>query len=146
MDSNRLLSGQRPKGVLYMIWGLIALSIFSCNARADYNIICGFLILLLRSGIASGDNYKSGIKAGIYILLFALIFDLIWIYQFTGFWRHGVETSNLWQSLSSIHNSVYFIAILELLLKFPLIYLYFKQFKNVGGSNNELLNLMYGRK
>ena len=102
--------------------------------------------LLLRSNIASGDNYKSGIKAGIYILLFALIFDMIWIYQFTGFWRHGVETSDLWKSLTFIHNSVYFIAIIELLLKFPLIYLYFKQFKNVGGSNNELLNLMYGRK
>ena len=141
MDSG-LLSAHHPKNVLYMAWALIALSIYSCCSRADYNVIGGFLVLLMRSNIASGDNYKSGIKLGIYILLFSLIFDMIWIYQFTGFWRHGAETSDLWKSLTFIHNSVYYVAILEFLLKFPMIYLNFKQFKTIGGSNKELLKLI----
>jgi len=58
-----------------MAWALIILSIFSCCSRADYNVICGFLVLLLRS-ITSGDKYKLGIKGNIHILIFALIFAL----------------------------------------------------------------------
>ena len=144
MDS-QLINPKSVKPLFYIIWGLIAISIFSCCSRADYNIICGFLILLLRS-ISSYDNYKSALKGGIHILLLSIIFDCIWIVQYTGFWRHGKETSDLWKSLSFIHNSVYYVGILEFLLKFPLIYSYFNQFKNFGGSNAELLSFRYAEK
>ena len=143
--NSQLLPNRQKNFFLYMIWSLIALSIFSCSSRADYNIICGFLILLLRN-ISSYDNYKSAIKGGIHILILTIIFDIIWIVQYTGFWRHGKETSDLWKSLSFIHNSVYYVGILEFLLKFPLIYSYFNQFKNFGGSNTELLSFRYSEK
>ena len=144
MDSH-LLSGRQKKPILLMAWALIVLSIFSCCSRADYNVICGFLVLLLRS-ITSGDKYKLGIKGNIHILILALIFDIIWIYQYSRFWRHGEETSDIWKSLSFIHNSVYYVGLLEFLLKFPLIYAYYKQYKNIGGSNSELLSLRYSGK
>ena len=143
--NSQLLPNRKKNFFLYMVWSLIALSIYSCSSRADYNIICGFLILLLRSN-NSYDNYKSLLKGGIHILLLTIIFDIIWIVQYTRFWRHGKETSDLWRSLSFAHNSVYYVGILEFLLKFPLIYSYFNQFKHFGGSNSELLSFRYSEK
>ena len=108
-------------------------------SRPDYNIICGFLVLFLRN-----KNYSNkSIRCGIQILIFSLIFDLIWIIKYTSFWRHGEETSELWQSLSFTHNLAYFLAFLELLLKMPLVLVFFNQFKREGGKNAELFNFKY---
>ena len=134
-----LIKGSKPKITLYIIWGLIASSILSCFSRPDYNIICGFLVLFLRN-----KNYSNkSIRCGIQILIFSLIFDLIWIIKYTSFWRHGEETSELWQSLSFTHNLAYFLAFLELLLKMPLVLVFFNQFKREGGKNAELFNFKY---
>ena len=127
--------------VLYLIWGLIALSILSCFSRPDYNIVCGFLILFLRSR----NSGTKSLRCGIHILLFSLIFDIIWIIKYASFWRHGSETSEFWQSLSFTHNFTYFIGILEMLIKLPLVYLYFAKFKSSGGRNAELINFTYSK-
>ena len=141
MDS-KLLNHNKTKPLVFISWGLVALSIFSCCARADYNILCGFLMLFLRS-YNSNDKKKFFIKLALHILLIAAIIDIIWIIKFATIWRHGEDTSDLWQSLSNIHNTVYFIGIFEFLLKIPLIYFCYLQFRTVGGVTGELFSLKY---
>ena len=139
MNKNSFLPNNKPRITLYIIWGLIASSILSCFSRPDYNIICGFLVLFLRNK----NNGNKSIRCGIQLLVFSIIFDLIWIIKYTSFWRHGEETSELWQSLSFTHNFSYFLAFVELLLKLPLVLFYFKKFKSSGGKNSELFNFKY---
>ena len=144
MDS-QTLSQNGSKLMPYCSWLLIALSIYSCSSRADYNIIIGFLILLLRSQYAS-DKFKSFTKATIHIILLSVIIDLIWIFEYYGFWKHGEDTSDLWKSLSFIHNTTYYLGILEFLLKIPLILFLYKQFRSLGGQISELINFNYSQK
>ena len=128
------------KLTLYIVWGLIALSILSCFSRPDYNIILGFLILFLRSK----NSERNSLKCGIHLILFSLIFDIIWIIKYSTFWRHGEETSELWQSLSFTHNCSYFLGFLEMLLKLPLLLMYFNKFNSSGQRNfADLLNFKY---
>ena len=123
-------------------WVLICSSIFSCCCRADYNIIIGFLILFLRSQYTN-DKFKLLTKAIIHILVLSLFFDIIWIWQYTSFWSHGKGTSDLWKSLSFVHNFTYYLGIIEFLLKCPALYILFRHFKAAGGNNAELLSLSY---
>ena len=139
MNKNAFLPNNKPRMTLYIIWGLIASSILSCFSRPDYNIICGFLVLFLRNK----NNGNKSIRCGIQLLVFSIIFDLIWIIKYTSFWRHGEETSELWQSLSFTHNLAYFLGFLEMLLKIPLILVYLTKFRNSGGRNAELFSFRY---
>ena len=125
---------------LYMIYGLIALSILSCFSRPDYNIILGFLMLFLRSKI----NDRKSLKCGIHLILLSFIFDIIWIIKYSTFWRHGEDTSELWQSLSFTHNLTYLLGFLEMLLKLPLLLACFNKFTSLGQRNlADLLNFKY---
>ena len=135
------MNAKETKSSLYMTWGLIASSILSCFCRPDYNIVCGFLVLFLRSR----NNGKKILRCGIHLLLLSIIIDIIWIIKYTSVWRHGDETSELWQSLSFTHNLAYFLAYIEMIVKLPLIFFYFKQFKNSGGNNLELLSFIYSK-
>ena len=135
------MNAKETKTSLYMTWGLIASSILSCFCRPDYNIVCGFLVLFLRSR----NNGKKILRCGIHLLLLSIIIDIIWIIKYTSVWRHGEETSELWQSLSFTHNLAYFLAIIEMIIKLPLIFFYFKQFKNSGGNNLELFSFTYSK-
>ena len=141
MDS-QLINPKSVKPLFYVIWGLIAISIYSCCSRADYNVICGFLILLLRSYEAN-DKRKYFSKLSLHILLIACIFDIIWLIKFANFWSDGEETSELWRSLSFIHNSTYYLGIVEFLLKIPLIMYCYNSFKSFGGVTGELFSLKY---
>ena len=140
MDS--LITQKTMNNSNLLSWILIVSAIFCCSCRADYNVIIGFLILFLRSQIFS-DKMKLLLKATFQILILSLFFDVIWIWQYTSYWRHGEETSDLWKSLSLVHNLTYYLSIFEFLLKFPIVVIIFKQFKSVGGKNNELLNFKY---
>ena len=135
------MNAKETKSSLYMTWGLIASSILSCFCRPDYNIVYGFLVLFLRSR----NNGKKILRCGIHLLLLSIIIDIIWIIKYTSVWRHGEETSELWQSLSFTHNLAYFLAIIEMIIKLPLIFFYFKQFKNSGGNNLELFSFTYSK-
>ena len=144
MDS-QVLSQKGSKLMPYLSWLLVALSIYSCSSRADYNIIIGFLILLLRSQFAS-DKFKSFTKATIHIILLSVIIDLIWLFEYYGYWKHGEDTSDLWKSLSLIHNTTYYLGIVEFLIKIPLILFLYKQFIGLGGQIGELIRLNYSQK
>ena len=132
---------KNTKTSTFLSWLLIVSAIFSCSSRADYNIILGFLVLLLRSH--KTEKFKSFSKATIHSLILSLFLDFIWIWQYTSYWQHGEETSDLWKSLSIAHNIAYCLGIFELLLKFPIILFLYKQFINIGGNIKELLNLNY---
>ena len=140
MDS--LITQKTTNNSNLLSWILIVSAIFCCSCRADYNVIIGFLILFLRSQMFS-DKMKLLLKATFQILILSLFFDVIWIWQYTSYWRHGEETSDLWKSLSLVHNLTYYLSIFEFLLKFPIVVIIFKQFKSAGGKNNELLNFKY---
>ena len=141
MDA-QFLGRKTPKSISSMAWALIALSILSCSARPDYNVIIGFLVLLLRS-FDSSDKKPFFSRACLHILVTPCIFDLFWIFKYTGKWRHGKETTDLWQSLAFIHNTSYYFAYLEFCLKIPLIIFYYKQFRSYGTSIKELFNIKY---
>ena len=132
------------KLITLFTYALIASSMLSCCSRADYNILIGFFILL-RRGYTSNDKVKTLTKLSIHFLAISLLLDIFWIFRFTGIWTHGNETSELWQSLSSIHNLVYFLGILEFLLKMPIIFIIYKEFVGtlLGGQRAELFNLRY---
>ena len=143
MDSN-LIPAKPSKTSTFLSWILIASAIFSCSSRADYNVILGFLILLLRTHRT--DTFKYFSKATIHILILSLVFDCIWIWQYYRYWKHGEETSDLWKSLSFAHNSAYYLGILEFLIKLPIALFLYKQFINIGGQMKELFNLNYSAK
>ena len=144
MESN-LIGNTSSKTNTLIAWALISLSIFSCSTRADYNIIIGFLILLLRS-FTSIEKVKLASKVSIHVILLSLIFDIIWIIQYTSYWSHGEDTSDLWKSLSLIHNCAYYLGILEFLLKIPALLFLYKQFTTtLGGELKELLSLNYSK-
>ena len=143
MDSH-LLAQKNAKASTLLSWVLIVLGIFSCSSRSDYNIIIGFLILFIRSQyMIDKSKFKLLLKATIHILTISLFVDIIWIWQYTSYWTHGDETSDLWKSLSFVHNLVYYLGIFEFLIKFPMLVFLFRQFQSNGGKNNELLNFNY---
>ena len=143
MDS-QLLAQKNAKASTLLSWVLIVLGIFSCSSRSDYNIIIGFLILFIRSQyMIDKSKFKLLLKATIHILTISLFVDIIWIWQYTSYWTHGDETSDLWKSLSFVHNLVYYLGIFEFLIKFPMLVFLFRQFQSNGGKNNELLNFNY---
>ena len=134
-----------PKTNRLLAWTMVVSSIISCCSRADYNIAVGFLVLMLRS-LTSTEKLKLGTKGIIHIILLSLIFDIIWVIEYTGYWTHGEDSSVLWKSLSLIHNFAYYLGIFEFLLKIPIIFFLYKQFIEQGGQNMELLSLNYSSK
>ncbi len=139
---SQLLIKKTPKYIISITYALIALSIFSCCSRPDYNVIIGFLILLLRSHDAS-DRKQFFTKAALQIILLSCIIDIFWIVKYTGLWRHGDDTTDLWKSLTFIHNTTYYFGFLEFILKLPLIYFYYKQFRFSNSSIGDLFNIKY---
>ena len=77
---------KRVKTSTILTWLLLASAIFSCSARADYNILVGFLILLLKSHRT--DKFKMFLKVVIHILVLTIFLDFLWIWQYTSYWRH----------------------------------------------------------
>ena len=137
----QFISQKSPKTSTILTWILLASAIFSCSARADYNILIGFFILLLKSHRT--DKFKMFLKVVIHSLILSIIIDIIWIWQYTNYWRHGEETSDLWKSLSLVHNLTYYSGIFEFLLKLPILLFLYKQFNDIGGQLKELLSINY---
>ena len=75
----------------------------------------------------------------------SIIFDIIWIIQYYSYLKHGVYTSDIWKSLSFIHNLAYYLGICEFLLKLPVMLFLYKQFNSLGGELKELMSLKYSK-
>ena len=141
MDSQPLLKNL-PKTSTLLTWSIIAISIISCCSRPDYNVIIGFAILFFR-GLNSGEKQKILLRIQLQLLTISFIFDILWILKYNSYWTHGEETSELWQSLSTIHNLAFYLGVLELLLKIPLCLFIYKQFSENQGSTKDLMNFNY---
>ena len=138
----QFISPNSWKSTTYLAWILVSSSIFSCSARADFNIIIVFLFLYVRSQYTN-DKFKILIRATIQIIVLSLFFDIIWVWKYSKYWKHENETSELWKSLSFVHNFSYYLGILEFLLKFPVVISLYKKFIDEGGHKNELISLNY---
>lgn len=136
MDSNKT-----QKQLHLGSWGLVILSIFSCLARPDFNILCGCALLILLRVYCYREN-KLALKISIHLLVIMLLFDLLWIFICFSSWTHGSDTSEFWQSLSFMHNVIYIFGLVEFLLKCYLAYLLFGQFKQFGTAK-DLINFKY---
>ena len=139
---DKLLANNMPKTSTILTWSLITLSIISCCSRPDYNIIIGFLILFFR-GLNSSEKRKLITRVQIQLLLLSLIFDIFWIIRYNSLWTHGEETSELWRSLSSVHNMAFYLGVIEFLIKIPLCLFFYKYFSDNQGVIKELMNFQY---
>ena len=142
MSDTQLLTIKLPKTSSLLCWGIITLSIMSCLASPDYNIIIGFLILFFR-GINNSEKQKILSRLQLQVLIFSFIFDFFWIIKYNSYWTHGEETSELWRSLSFMHNFAFFLIVAEILLKIPLCLFLYKEFSESQGSIKDLVNFDY---
>ena len=142
MSETQLLPIKLPKTSSLLCWGIITLSIMSCLASPDYNIIIGFLILFFR-GINTSEKQKILSRLQLQVLIISFIFDFFWILKYNSYWTHGDETSEIWRSLSFIHNFAFFLIVGEILLKIPLCLFLYKEFSENQGSIKDLVNFDY---
>ena len=142
MSETQLLPIKLPKTSNLLCWGIITLSIMSCLASPDYNIIIGFLILFFR-GINNSEKQKILSRLQLQVLIISFIFDFFWILKYNSYWTHGEETSEIWRSLSFIHNFAFFLIVGEILLKIPLCLFLYKEFSENQGSIKDLVNFDY---
>ena len=138
----KFLSNNMPKTSTILTWSLITLSIISCCSRPDYNIIIGFLILFFR-GLNASEKQRIISRIKFQALILSFILDILWIIKYNSLWTHGEETSELWQSLSTVHNIAFYLGVLELLIKIPLCLFFYKEFSDNQGAIIELLNFQY---
>ena len=131
-----------PNTSSLICWGIISLSIISCCASPDYNIVIAFLLLFFR-GLNPSDKQKILSRMKLQIIILSFLFDFFWIIKYNSYWTHGEESSELWQSLSFIHNLAFYFIIIEILLKFPLCYYIYGEFRNNQGEIKELVNFNY---
>ena len=139
---DKLLSNNMPKTSTILTWSLITLSVISCCSRPDYNIIIGFLILFFR-GLNASDKQKMISRIQLQALILSFIFDILWIIKYNSLWTHGEETSEIWRSLSTVHNIAFYLGVLEFLIKIPLCLFFYKEFSDNQGAIKELLNFQY---
>ena len=139
---DKLLSNNMPKTSTILTWSLITLSVISCCSRPDYNIIIGFLILFFR-GLNASDKQKMISRIQLQALILSFIFDILWIIKYNSLWTHGEETSEIWRSLSTVHNIAFYLGVLEFLIKIPLYLFFYKDFSDNQGAIKELLNFQY---
>ena len=139
---DKLLSNNMLKTSTILTWSLITLSVISCCSRPDYNIIIGFLILFFR-GLNASDKQKMISRIQLQALILSFIFDILWIIKYNSLWTHGEETSEIWRSLSTVHNIAFYLGVLEFLIKIPLCLFFYKDFSDNQGAIKELLNFQY---
>ena len=143
MDSPRFpASYDNLKFVKLGIIGLICLSIFSCIARSDYNLLCGIILSFLLINFYPNKK-KNALKGSIHLIALFIICDFVWIFISLSYWHHSnLEDNAYWKSLSFIHSLVYWIGIIELFVKCCLLLFLIKDFKSIS-QLGELKNFNY---
>ena len=140
--SSQPLVNNPPKISNLLTWSLITLSTISCCSRPDYNIIIGFLILFIR-GLNAGEKKIVVSRLQVQFLIISLIIDIFWVIKFNSVWTHGEENTDLWNSLSFIHNLAFYLGIFEFLIKIPLCLFLYKDFSESQGAVKDLFNFDY---
>ena len=117
---------------------LILISITSCLIRPDFNLICGFLIIIIFNRYLFKDE-PLFLKIIIHILIATSILEIIWfIFSLPSFFF--LNKSNIfWKSLSLMHSTGLVLAIIQLLLKIIMCFILYNQYNIV--SNNDFTYL-----
>ena len=117
---------------------LIILSVTSCLIRPDFNLISGFLIIIIFNRYLFKDE-PLFLKIIIHILIAASILEIIWfIFSLPSFFF--LNKSNIfWKSLSLMHSTGLVLAIIQLLLKIIMCFILYNQYNIV--SNNDFTYL-----
>ncbi len=117
---------------------LIILSITSCLIRPDFNLICGFLIIIIFNRYLFKDE-PLFLKIIIHILIATSILEIIWfIFSLPSFFF--LNKSNIfWKSLSLMHSTGLILALIQLLLKIIMCFILYNQYNIV--SNNDFTYL-----
>ena len=113
---------------------LIILSITSCLIRPDFNLICGFLIIIIFNRYLFKDE-PLFLKIIIHILIATSILEIIWfIFSLPSFFF--LNKSNIfWKSLSLMHSTGLVLAIIQLLLKIIMCFILYNQYNIVSDSD-----------
>lgn len=117
---------------------LIILSITSCLIRPDFNLISGFLIIIIFNRYLFKDE-SLFLKIIIHILIAASILEIIWFFFSLPSFFFLTETNTFWKSLSLMHSIGLTLALIQLLLKIIMCCILYNQYKIV--SNNDLTYL-----
>ena len=113
---------------------LIILSITSCLIRPDFNLICGFLIIIIFNRYLFKDE-PLFLKIIIHILIAASILEIIWfIFSLPSFFFLN-KTNTFWKSLSLMHSTGLILALIQLLLKIIMFFILYNQYNIVSDSD-----------
>jgi hypothetical protein len=83
-------------------------------------------------------------KLNFQFLLILICIDLIWLFVMSSVWNHdNDENKEYWKSLSTMHNIVYFLVWIEILIKCGLGFLFFNSFSKNGQNSKNLFNFYY---
>lgn len=107
-------------------------------------MIISVLIILIGSNYLNTNQEKFWTKIVFQIVLLGIIFDLVWLILMASIWSHKDNDSEYWNSLSWMHNLIYYFSFVEIIIKGILVYLIFA---NLGkahyGGVGKLLSLKY---
>ena len=113
---------------------LIILSITSCLIRPDFNLICGFLIIIIFNRYLFKDE-PLFLKIIIHILIATSILEIIWfIFSLPSFFFLN-KTNTFWKSLSLMHSTGLILALIQLLLKIIMCFILYNQYNIVSDSD-----------
>lgn len=113
---------------------LIILSITSCLIRPDFNIICGFLIIIILNRYLFRDE-QLFLKIIIHILIANCLLEILWfILSFPSFISHN-KNNIFWNSLLTIHSIGLILAFIQLLFKIFMCYITYKEY-NIISKND----------
>ena len=93
--------------------------------RADYNIVYGFLLLVILTKYFYLDQ-KHFLKVILHLSVGLSIFDLIWFAVSMSSWT--LSKGTYWKSLLTMHWIVLIISFIELLIKAVIAYLVYRDF------------------
>ena len=120
----------------------IALSIFCCLARCDFNVFFAYgLLIVLREYYYNDKKFYSKFLFHILIILCGL--DVLWIVIMLVYWN-GASTNELWAKVTGLRNFVILMSVLEIGIKVYIELILFNDYKAEYNNNvQNLFNLAY---
>ena len=124
-----------------LTWILISLAICSCLWRNDCNVLIG-LIIILTLNRKFNNNPAYYCRMLIHILIILIIVDITWMFLLLPYWNDSKNEKLYTSTANTLHNWVTFFSVLELIMKFVIIYFLVQVYKGLAPIKT-LLNVKY---
>ncbi len=121
------------------------IGIFCCMARVDFNLIGCFVLLMVINQFYNKSPMliqKINFQGNILMILI----DIIWLIIMSFVWNHSQDKKNkikYWSSIKFIHNIVYYLVFVEIVIKCYIIYFIYSFHKKTYSNTSYLTNLNY---